>query len=282
MSGTRPSDQGQAVWGFFAMALGWSWVFWGLALFHGGDAWRLPNLLFIVLGGLGPALSGILMTFCVRGRAGLGELYRRLTDVRRISAGWYAVILLLMPATNFIALFVAVGEEGSTLSLALANVQDQLTHPLDFLLLAGFILLFGPLPEEIGWRGYALDPLQARWSALTASLVLGAFWGVWHAPLFFMQAYYGPDSAPEPFRFFYNILLASILLTWIHNNTRRSLLAAILFHFSINFAGELLPLSDEADVLKTILMTATTGIVVLVWGPHRLRRQIGMTVERRD
>jgi len=33
-------------------------------------------------------------------------------------------------------------------------------------------LLFGLLPEEMAWRGHVLDGLQARWNALTASLVL--------------------------------------------------------------------------------------------------------------
>ena len=47
-----------------------------------------------------------------------------------------------------------------------------------------FILLFGPLPEEMAWRGYALDGLQSKWNALEASLILGIAWTIWHLPLF--------------------------------------------------------------------------------------------------
>jgi membrane protease YdiL (CAAX protease family) len=35
------------------------------------------------------------------------------------------------------------------------------------------LLILGPLSEEIGWRGYALERLQTRWNALTSSLMVG-------------------------------------------------------------------------------------------------------------
>lgn len=49
------------------------------------------------------------------------------------------------------------------------------------------VALLGPISEELGWRGYAIDALQARWSALVSSLVVGFFWSVWHWPLFFIR-----------------------------------------------------------------------------------------------
>ncbi|MGB4118105.1 MAG: CPBP family intramembrane glutamic endopeptidase [Polaromonas sp.] len=43
-----------------------------------------------------------------------------------------------------------------------------------------------PLGEELGWRGFALPAMQARLGWRAASLVLGAVWGVWYLPLFFI------------------------------------------------------------------------------------------------
>jgi len=57
------------------------------------------------------------------------------------------------------------------------------------LIAVSFVYIFflgGPFQEEWGWRGYALDKLQARWSAFVSSVVLGVLWGAWHLPLFFI------------------------------------------------------------------------------------------------
>lgn len=47
--------------------------------------------------------------------------------------------------------------------------------------LALFLIFFiGALGEELGWSGYALDPMQQRWGALAASVILGLVWATWH------------------------------------------------------------------------------------------------------
>lgn len=52
-------------------------------------------------------------------------------------------------------------------------------------------LLMGPL-EELGWRGFALPRLQARFHPLAASVILGLFWANWHLPLLAISFYTTP------------------------------------------------------------------------------------------
>ncbi|KYD08060.1 hypothetical protein [Caldibacillus debilis] len=37
--------------------------------------------------------------------------------------------------------------------------------------------------------GYAVDPMQDRWNALPAGLMMGAVWGIWHV-VPYMQAHH--------------------------------------------------------------------------------------------
>ncbi len=260
--------------GFFLFSHGWSWLFWSIPLLSGGDAWRYPNVLFIYLGGIGPLLGGIVMTALTQGRHGLWELWQRLIDFRRIRWQWYLVIFLITPAVTATAIAIDLPVDPSAPPWGLTLLLDRLAHPINLLLFIVSVFLLGPLPEEIGWRGYALDQLQRRWSALGSSLVLGIAWGIWHLPLFFMENYYQNfgGSPPNPAGFFYNIILSAILITWIYNNTRRSILAAVLFHFMLNLTGELLPVSEEGDVFKTVLTTCLVIAIVLGWGSRTLRR----------
>jgi len=79
------------------------------------------------------------------------------------------------------AILLSTGWGGSLEQFRLSGYVAE--APLVFLLMT---LLYGPLPEELGWRGYGLDALRTSMNLLEASLVLAAFWGLWHLPLHFM------------------------------------------------------------------------------------------------
>ena len=121
--------------------------------------------------------------------------------------------------------------------------------------------------EEYGWRGYALDRLQVRWNALTSSLILAAFWGPWHLQQWFM----GGRSVPF-FAFWYGICMESILLTWLYNNTKRSLLPVILFHTLLN--AQIFPTWNTmtSTMIFVLIWTIVPIVVIIVWGPRRLVR----------
>lgn len=273
------AGDGRDVWGFLALSHGWTWGFWAVAAARGMSVWQMPATVFFLIGGTGVILGGVVMSRVTYGPAGLRTLGRRLVDPARIGPRWWAVILLLYPVLTLAAAGLALVLDGTARPLDLDAAAARLVHPLGLVAMIGFILVIGPLPEEIGWRGYLLDRFQERWNALTASLALGFVWWSWHLPLFWLPGYFDAfGRAPTPLALLSGILPSAILYTWVYNNTQRSVLAVVVLHFMQNFTGEFLGFAEEARPLRLGLEIALALSVTLWWGPGTLRRD--RTAER--
>ena len=261
-------------WLYFAATFGFSWLFWIPAVLVGRGSRTLLVSILHYVGGAGPLLVSVLLTLLLEDGAGRRDYWRRATDLRRIGPAWYAVIVLLFPVlTSLAALLDALTRRGAA---GFGIAPRFLAQPLTILPYALFLLVFGPIPEELGWRGYELDRLQARWGALASSLVLGAAWALWHLPLFFIPETYQSGLGVGTLRFwlfFITIVPQSVLYTWIYNNTRRSTLSAILFHFMGNFTGELFALSDRAETWSGLLLVVAAVAVTVIWGARTLARR---------
>jgi membrane protease YdiL (CAAX protease family) len=156
---------------------------------------------------------------------------------------------------------------------------SYVTRPWTIIPFALATMLYGPLPEEPGWRGYALDFLQRKWSALASSLVLGIIWAVWHLPLFFMRNSLLSEVVPLWSPQFWvsmgpGILALAVVMTWIHNHTQRSILAAILFHFMMNFTLEFLRLPGDLKIYLFVWLTIIAIVVTVVYGPATLTGKV--------
>ena len=147
---------------------------------------------------------------------------------------------------------------------------------LDRKIAVAFVFIFvlgGPLQEEFGRRGYLLDPLQERLSALGGGVIIGLIWAVWHLPLFYIPS--ETIYFRNPFLgFAVSITLLSVLMTWVYNNTNRSLLPVLLFHASFNWSQAMFPIldSDPASLTLVGLLALVAVTVVGYWGPRRLVR----------
>lgn len=252
---------------FFVLAFAGSWIPWvGSAL--AGLSPRTPDgLVLFLLGGLGPATAAlVLITRSGSGRA-WNDFRVRLTQIRRIPLLWFAPLLAL-PATLTglaIAFDRAWGGTGGRPE-ALADLTADPAGVLPFLVVT---ILFGPLPEEIGWRGYALDRLQALRSPVVSSVILGVAWAVWHLPLFFIADTYQANLGiltPEFWLFHLSLLPVSVVFTWIYNHTDRSILSAIAFHSAVNGTGELVALSQRAESILFLLWSLLAVFLVLRGG----------------
>jgi uncharacterized protein len=259
---------------FLAFSHGWTWGFWLLAGALGETVWEWPASLLFYVGGAGVFLGGWVMSGVVYGRGGVRELAVRVVDPRRVPGRWWAVVLLLFPLLTGAAAIVGVVAGITLVPLDLRGAGARLLDPASFFAFVLFILVIGPLPEEIGWRGYLLDRLQLRWNALVASLVLGLIWWSWHLPLFGLPGYFDAfgRASPTPWDFLWGILPAAVIYTWVYNNTDRSVLAVILLHFMHNFTGEFLGMDEAIRPVRLVLEWGAAVAAVAFWGPRSLRR----------
>jgi uncharacterized protein len=259
---------------FLVFSHGWTWGFWVLAGAFGDTVWDWPASLLFYVGGAGVFLGGWVMAFLLYGRQGLRDLGVRIVDPGRIPRRWWALVFLMFPLLTLVASVVAVTADISQVPLDLRGAGARLLDPVSFAAFVAFILIIGPLPEEIGWRGYLLDRLQLRWNALAASLVLGLIWWSWHLPLFVLPGYFDAfgRASPTPWDFLWGILPAAVLYTWVYNNTDRSVLAVIVLHFMHNFTGEFLGMDEAVRSIRLVLEWGTAVAAVAFWGPRTLRR----------
>ncbi len=259
---------------FFVFTFVASWVLWvPVIVLRPAMEIAMP---IVLLGAFAPTLVAIVLTRRYGDREERSDFWRRCFDFKRISGKWWAVIILTSPMIAFVAGLLDKALGGPELFLDLQTLTDPVG-------LTGFILLMilgGPLAEELGWRGYALGRLQAKRTALNASLLLGVVWVVWHFPLFLMegtsQAALGFGTA-QFWLWSIQVMALSVIFTWVYNNTARSTLSAVLLHFMDNTTfslmtdiGESLPLQTE--IIRTSLYVSIAAIVVTGWGAKTMIR----------
>ena len=261
-------------WPYFILALGWSWLFWIPIVLTGMDISVTPGIVLLAIGVLGPAVSAILLTCLADDKQERREYWDRLISFKRIGPRWYAIIILIAPVYSVLAILSGLVIKGNI--PALDTAVRYVTHPLTIIPFVIVTVLYGPIPEELGWRGYALDRLQRKWNALFSSLVLGVVWAVWHIPTFFMRGSLMSEDFPLWSTQFWlamgpGFVAEAVLMTWIYNNTQRSILAAILFHFMMNFTAQFLHLDGDIKSYQFVWVIIIAITVTVVYGPATLK-----------
>lgn len=207
-----------------------------------------------------PMITALILLHRESGSVGVKELFKRCFDYKRIKRKvWYIPIFFLMPSI-MVLVNVLKGDIPATVPVS------QL--PVLMVLISCVLFFIESLSEEIGWQGYAFDPLQTRWNALIASLVLGFFWAIWHS-IPFIQMH---QSTSWIIWQSINILVTRIIIAWLYNNTDKSLLAAILYHSMYNVSTILLTSFGLTydPMLTTIILAGISVVVIVLWGPKTL------------
>lgn len=250
---------------YFVIAYVGSWACWalfvlsregsGLLTFHSPAGY----MAIISLGTfIGPALGAFVVTATTKGREGVADLVRRILRWR-VGLAWYLFVFVGFPAIEAFGTLAVLGPATPTSPL---EGWQEIIAAGSFFLFPG--LLAGPLGEEIGWRGFALPHLQRRMGPVAASLMLGLLWAFWHAPLWFAGQWTIPTLGNIAAYVLW-ITAATFIFTWVFNNTRQSILLAILLHATMDVFPNafLLPhLPGAAEMTGLGVLTMYLGLAV--------------------
>jgi uncharacterized protein len=259
---------------FYVLTYAVSWLLWApLVIF--GD--RVPGplaFILLLLGSLVPSTMGVLFVALLRGRSGVRTLLGRLLHAR-IGLRWYlAVVALTMLAPLAVGVSILMG--GDT------PVVDNTVFGVLFLF-AFMIFPGSALGEELGWRGFVLPRMQARHSALKASLLIGILWGPWHLPLWLTGSEGHPISLYFPF--VVAVVASSVFYTWLYNNTGGSLLIVVLYHAASNLPITVLitPLGGQMAqpfLIYVALTVVAAAAIVIATGAQHLSRTAHRQIEQ--
>lgn len=212
----------------------------------------------------GPTIAAIIMTRALEGRQAVTSLLHkyRMWDV---GYQWYLFVIFVPLFVVLAAMGIVAGMTGETFGpVVLLPILTTLFVPS----LAA--LPFGPLPEELGWRGYALPRLLQRHSPLVASLITGTIWTLWHGPMFFFPGATFPSVfALSPWIllvYWVGTIADSIIYTYVLGRARGSVLMAILLHTFTNSAQTILfaGLPAIPDERLRLVYLVTQGLTVLI------------------
>ncbi len=207
-----------------------------------------------------PAIAAFVILFFYAGTPGIRAFLSRLL-LWRCSAGWVVFILVGLPLVFVLGSLLKGGP-------MLAPLPPEGIGSVVSVL---FMMLFlGPM-EEFGWRGVAQPVLQRHMAPLWAGVLIGATWGVWHLPAFFLASAVFADWNFLAF-FIGNVVLA-VLVTPLFNQTQGSLLWPMLFHWQL-----INPFWPDAQPWDTGILVAV-AVIVVWWNRDSLLRREGAVTE---
>ncbi len=214
-----------------------------------------------------PVIAACILVYKEDGGSGVYKLLKRIFDFKRITKKIWYVPVILLPVLIYLLIYVVIRVSG--LSLPGEYHVSFFSIPVLFCL-----FFLGAAAEETGYMGYAVEPMQERFGALSAGILIGIPWAIWHYPAIIGQGHNLTFIAWATL----GTVAVRVLIVWIYNNTGRSLFACILFHTMLNVGRPLFPrdethnpLVDYPDIHYSLIAIVAL-FVVFLWGSKTLAR----------
>jgi membrane protease YdiL (CAAX protease family) len=269
---------------FFSITLLWTWVCGFISVILVNAEIAFGTFLFY-FGAGAPSVTALFMVFITYPRAARQDYFSRCFSFKRMGWKWSLWTILFFSLITAAGLWISVGILGLEMpGMDYINAVKRAPYMILPVLLLS--LVSGPLNEEFGWRGYALDKLLTRFGFFKASFILGFVWGIWHLPWYFMpgQAQYSllQNSLFEAVLFIPSVILLSFVVSFVYLKTNRSILAGALVHMFGNLiTSQLLsPYSaDAGTIIRYVKMTFCLAVVIYTAASSKFKREIEVQLE---
>jgi membrane protease YdiL (CAAX protease family) len=215
-----------------------AWMMWFAALqvaggtFAPGHPRQFLTTLIFYIGIFAPAMVAIVITRIDHGTQSVTALLRRLVRLD-VAPKWYVYAIAYMAGIKLASAIVY--------RIAFGSWPVRSDVPIALMIGATLLsaLVMGQSGEEIGWRGFLLPRLSARFGLALSSLVVGVVWASWHLPLFFMP---GTETNGQSFPLYLlQVTALSVALAWLYTKSTGSLFLTMLMHAAINNTKDIFP-----------------------------------------
>ena len=269
---------------FIVLTLAWTWVCGFIPVLSGFTGTPLGTFIFY-FGGGAPSVVALFLVFLTYPEDKKKDYFLRCFSIKRSGWKWLLFTAFVFALLSAVSILVGVGFFGFSMP-TMDYIKAIASNPLNLLLVLLLSLISGPLNEEFGWRGYALDRLLVRFGFLKGSLVLGFIWAIWHLPWYFTpgQAQYNllRDSVFHALMFIPSVMLLSVFVSFVYVKTGRSILAGALVHMLSNLIESQLLSSYTTEISMLIRYTNMAffvGVIIYVVTSRRFRDEADAVIE---
>jgi membrane protease YdiL (CAAX protease family) len=256
---------------FFMIVFSLAWALMALPIAqnYGLLSEQLPLEILLIIGSWVPNIAAfVVIGLIIKRKGGIKNLLKGWLKWR-MHPGWYLVALSPI-LFGLIAIYLFGWIYGYSPS------TELLSDPSGLIALLILITITGAMGEELGWRGFALPKLQLRMNALSASILLGIIWSLWHLPLWF--AGLGFETIPYGVYMLIGVSF-SIMVTAACNSSGGSILIATLFHLFLNVSVNML--ENVALPLLAAFFVIAAVVMVAILGPNKLSRVSELPIDKK-
>lgn len=186
----------------------------------------------------------------------------RAFDCRRGKAATWIIATTLMPA--------AFAVTSGLIWLSGTPLPPLHLLPLGTIVPAFAIFFMGAVGEELGWQSYAFPALTKHYSALTAALIIGVVWALWHVIPFALMGRGAMWIAWQSL----GMVCMRVIIVWLVTSVRQSIGVAVLFHMMSNSVWGMFADFDPyySPAVLCLVLLAPVIFIVTNSGPTTLGR----------